>query len=117
MKVLIVDDEPLLLEIWVNMFSDLGWHVTTAPNGNAGRECLEAKDYDIVITDIRMPEGDGFVVLNSIREKSGVPPITYVSSGYIDEEQVVLESYAIERIIRKPFSFGEEQSYFREKFL
>ena len=60
-----------------------------------------------------MPDGDGFVVLDYLRDEAQRRVPTFVCSGYIDDEKTVLSPYAIERIIRKPFSFGDELEFFR----
>ncbi len=113
MKVLVVDDEKLLLEIWQNLFAMLEIETRVASGGHAALALLRQETFDLVITDVRMPDGDGFVVLEHLRKEAGRRVATFVCSGYIDDEKTVLSPYEIERIIRKPFSFGEELEYFR----
>ncbi|MEM7100064.1 MAG: response regulator [Pseudomonadota bacterium] len=112
LKLLIIDDEPLLLEIWKAVCGELNWECVIAGGGHAAIETLKQHEFDLVITDIRMPKGDGFVVLDYLHEH-GTNARIYVCSGYIDDETAALSRYNIQRIIRKPFSFAEELKYFR----
>ncbi|MEQ9452010.1 MAG: response regulator [Pseudomonadales bacterium] len=112
MHALIIDDEPLLLEIWLGLFDLLNWPVTTVEGGHAAVELLRKNTYDIVITDLKMRDGDGFLVLDYLQSMAQ-PPISIVCSGYIDDEKTILDAYKIERIIRKPFSLDAELEYFQ----
>ena len=60
-KVLLVDDEPLMLEVVADMLGDLGCEVMTANNGQEALEKLSAESrIEILITDINMPGMDGY---------------------------------------------------------
>lgn len=113
MNVLVVDDEEHLLDIWQNLFVMLDCEVTTASGGYEAIECLMRDEFPIVVTDVRMPEGDGFVVLDYLHTQQSNETKVFVCSGYIDDEETVLSAYTIERIIRKPFSFSIELEVFR----
>lgn len=64
--VLVVDDEPLVLEVTVSMLEDMGCDVVTAANGKGALDQLSADlRIEILITDVNMPNMDGFALAHS----------------------------------------------------
>ncbi|MBC8280651.1 MAG: response regulator transcription factor [Chloroflexi bacterium] len=86
-KILVVDDEPDHLAIVQRWLEDEGYEVVTATNGWDGLEALAENRPDLTITDIRMPQMDGFQFIKRIREISDghVMALTRMS----DEEDVM----------------------------
>ena len=58
-RVLVVDDEPAIVELVTTVLDDQGWRVDVAAGGRAALERLQQTRYDLVLSDVRMPEGDG----------------------------------------------------------
>ena len=58
-RVLVVDDEPAIVELVTSVLQDQGWRVDVAAGGRAALERLQETPYDLVLSDVRMPEGDG----------------------------------------------------------
>jgi signal transduction histidine kinase/CheY-like chemotaxis protein len=58
-RVLVVDDEPAIVELVTAVLDDQGWRVDVASGGRVALERLQQTDYDLVLSDVRMPEGDG----------------------------------------------------------
>ena len=56
---LVVDDEPAIVELVTTVLDDQGWRVDVASGGRAALERLQQTHYDLVLSDVRMPEGDG----------------------------------------------------------
>jgi two-component system NtrC family sensor kinase len=56
---LVVEDEPAVLDLVVALLSDTGWSVDVAAGGKTGLERVQARRYDLIVSDIRMPEGGG----------------------------------------------------------
>lgn len=69
-KVLVVDDDPVILEVIGEILRTNGYDVVAAPNGQAGINELDNDYYDLVLTDLMMPEIDGMEVLNNVVTKS-----------------------------------------------
>jgi len=68
-KVLVVDDEPDMVDILKHLLSNAGFDVSAA---YSGKECLEKvskADYDLIVLDIRMPQMDGWTTLRKMKEK------------------------------------------------
>jgi CheY-like chemotaxis protein len=56
---LVVEDEASVLDLVVTLLGERGWRVDVAPGGRAGFERVQRHRYDLIVSDIRMPEGDG----------------------------------------------------------
>jgi PAS domain S-box-containing protein len=56
---LVVEDEPAVLDLVVTMLSESGWQVDVAAGGKTGLERVYGRRYDLIVSDIRMPEGGG----------------------------------------------------------
>ena len=69
-KILILDDEPIVGDRLKTLLEKDGHRVEIFTNALDALRCLETKPFDIVISDIRMPEMDGIVVMNRILETS-----------------------------------------------
>ena len=101
-KIMIVDDEPEMLNLLEVLLKDLGYAVIAAKNG---REAVELADEDVhlIILDMIMPEMDGMTALRCIRQKR--PDVkVLVSSGYTSPDKLpILERIGIEGFVQKPF--------------
>lgn len=106
-RILIVDDDPTLLQALtatVN-FRMKSLVVDAAPSARAALDRLAGIKYDAIISDVRMPEMDGWVLLQEIRKiRSGVPVI--LMSGHLDISGVMAqrEAYAL---FQKPLDRGQ----------
>ena len=69
-EILIADDEPGVRESLAEVLRDAGYEVETASDGSAALRAIEAKDFAVVVTHIRMPGADGLAVLRRAREVS-----------------------------------------------
>ncbi len=56
---LVVEDEPSVLDLVVTLLSESGWRVDVASGGRAGLDSVQRRRYDLIVSDMRMPEGDG----------------------------------------------------------
>jgi len=69
-RILVIDDNPDILTLIVNILEQNDYEVTAAESGAAGLKELENNDYELVLTDLKMPEVDGMEVLSHLIEKS-----------------------------------------------
>ena len=58
-RILLVDDDPMVTQLLFDMLSLDGYQIDTAPNGITALEKVEARRYDLILTDLHMPELDG----------------------------------------------------------
>lgn len=77
-SILIVDDDAALGTAIEKKFSDMGYIVTSCRNGEDAITALETDAFDVVLTDLHMPEKDGFDVLSKVRETQQAHVPAYV---------------------------------------
>jgi DNA-binding NtrC family response regulator len=68
-RILVIDDDPVILDLIAEILKTNGYEVVVAPDGEAGIKELHNDFYDIVLTDLVMPNGDGMDVLNHVVTK------------------------------------------------
>jgi len=104
-KILVIDDEKRMCDSIKVLLSNIGYEVDTAENGRTGIERLKSEHYGLVITDLMMPELDGFAVMKYIKENCS-NTLIIVITGYASVESAVraIRSGAYDYIL-KPFDF------------
>jgi signal transduction histidine kinase len=102
-RILIVDDEPQILQLCRQILTREGYQIQTAGSGEAGIACLEAESFDLLVVDIRMPDVDGLTVLRRARDLD--PDLTaVVITGYATLNRAIAALHAGARgFIFKPF--------------
>lgn len=104
-KLLIVDDDPDLLELLKNCMKDK-YEIDTGWNGTMAIHFLEQKRYSLVLLDVMLPGEDGFFVLKKIREKYAVPVIL-LTAKTSQSDKVNGLSIGADDYITKPFDIKE----------
>jgi len=89
-KILFVEDNDDAREQTVKMFQNLFGIVETAPDGNIALEKFKNNKYDIIFTDINMPNLDGISFIKKIREENELTPVIILSA--YDDKTYMLES-------------------------
>lgn len=104
-KILICDDDPLLLDLVSFRLGLDGYEVTTFDNGLDAVEALEEQDFDVVILDSMMPGLDGFEVLSQIRQCSSTSstPVVMLSARSSQDAIVGALRAGANDYIVKPF--------------
>jgi len=69
-KILIVDDDPKILEVIADIIREGSYTVDTASNGTKAIRSIDAEFYDLVITDLKMPKVDGMMILRHVVDRS-----------------------------------------------
>ena len=78
-RILVVDDDPNLLDLLVDTLSTIGYRVTGAPGGVEALENLKKQPFDLMITDIKMPDVDGLQLLKKVRRHYSRMPVLFVT--------------------------------------
>lgn len=113
-KILVVDDEELLGDVWTDIFKMLGHEILVANSVSAAIKLIQSHRIRLLLTDLRMPNADGIALLDYVAQEIDYPIPTFVCSGYLEPDRGKLERFTIHRIIPKPFNVKEELEYFRE---
>ena len=99
-NVLIIDDEKSILRVLTIVLTNLGFNVETAADGLEGIKKFDECNFDVVITDIRMPALDGNCVAKHIRnsERRSTPVIGISGTPWL------LEDGDFDAVLSKPAS-------------
>lgn len=105
-KVLIVDDNPDILEMVSELLAANGFQPLTASSGNEALEKVESESPDLILLDINMPDMDGWSVLRELKERKKAPPIKVImltATVDIGTDIFGLQDLVFD-YIRKPFT-------------
>ena len=108
MKVLVAEDEPMLLKTIELKLKKEGYEVIPCIDGREAIAKIEGSEPDMVITDIMMPFISGLEIVSIIRQKLNKKiPIIILSA--MEQEKVVMEAFelGVDDYITKPFSLNE----------
>jgi two-component system, OmpR family, alkaline phosphatase synthesis response regulator PhoP len=102
-KILLVDDEPEILEICRDYLKASGYEVVTAKDGAQGLSAFRRERPDLIVLDLMMPEMDGLDLCRAIRRESNVPIIMLTARVEETDKLIGLELGA-DDYMTKPFS-------------
>lgn len=102
-SILVVDDEPDLREILSDEFSLDGAKVSEAPNGKEALKKCEAEAFDVVVSDLRMPGGDGVVLARELKARHSEKPLVFLMTGFADLTAEEAYEIGVEGFFSKPF--------------
>lgn len=105
-KVLVVDDEKLIVKGIKFSLEQDQMEVDCAYDGEEAVECARNKEYDIILLDLMLPKLDGYEVCQQIREFSDVPIIMLTAKGD-DMDKILGLEYGADDYITKPFNILE----------
>jgi len=106
MFILIVDDDPQIVNFLKRGLIYEGYSVDTASDGTEALAKAREREPDLVILDIMMPKLDGMEVSNRLRQGSDVPILMLTAKGTVNDKVAGLESGADDYLV-KPFAFDE----------
>jgi DNA-binding response OmpR family regulator len=106
-KVLVIEDEPGIVDFLSRGLETYGFDVESAADGVAGTERAVGEPFDLVVLDMMLPLRSGLEVLGQVREaKPGLPVIILTARGEIEDRVTGLDAGAID-YLTKPFSLSE----------
>jgi two-component system KDP operon response regulator KdpE len=105
-RILIVDDEPRILNFLTTKLHTSGYEVITANNGVSAIEQAQAQEPDLIVLDVVMPRMDGFQTLKELRTFSSVPVI-FLSARGTDVDRIKGLGLGADDYLAKPFSPDE----------
>ncbi len=108
-SILVVDDEPVIVNLLEAFFTRKGFSVITAESGNEALAKLKEKDVELIITDIKMPEMDGKRFYNEIRNNKPelLNKLLFITGDTLNSETRAFLKEFNGCYLRKPFSFDE----------
>ena len=108
MRILVLDDDPILTMVLADHLADRGHSVVPAYNGRLGLLFCEQKHFDLIVIDFVLPEMDGIEVLQRLRQKNRDSRAVIITGfpELLEEEAARLVGLDVEAVIEKPFDFA-----------
>lgn len=106
-SILVVDDEPELRDLMMRVLKRGGHRVTCAGNGVEASRAMASERFDVVVTDVIMPEKDGIQVINELRRKyPDVRIIAMSGGGHVSRDQYlkIAKGLGAHALLEKPFA-------------
>lgn len=100
---LVVDDDDSLRETLVFEFELRGFRVLSAASGNEGFRIVQNEKVDLVISDIRMPDGTGIDLLRNIKDRDSRIPVIIFITAFTDLTPEEAFEMGVEAVLSKPF--------------
>lgn len=107
MKLLVVEDEPRMLELLRRGLSEEGHTGSCAVDGSEGLQMVQDHDFDVVILDVMMPKMDGFELARSMRVENNPTPVLMLTARDSVPDIVHGLDLGADDYMTKPFSFDE----------
>jgi len=104
MKILIVDDDPEVNAVLELMLTKMGHQVTAVTQGKEAIARFGQDSYDLVITDVFMPDVSGWEVVEAVKQKSPETPVVLSTAWGLQLDHEQIDRSGINGIINKPFS-------------
>ena len=114
-RILLVDDEPLILKGLKYSLEKEGYETESAQDGEEALERFFAGNFDMVLLDVMLPGLDGIEVCQRIREQSNVPIIMVTAKGE-DMDKILGLEYGADDYMTKPFNILEVKARIKSIF-
>lgn len=106
-KILIIDDEKSILDLLKVVFKKEGYQVATVLSASKALELIKEENFDLVLSDIKLPEMNGLEILKLIKEKNPELPVVMMTAyGTIKQAVEALKAGALDYVL-KPFDVEE----------
>jgi DNA-binding NtrC family response regulator len=104
--ILVVDDEALFAKAVVRHLGKAGYHCVTATTLAAATRALEEMEPDVILLDMRLPDGSGLDFLQRLRARSSVPVIVMTAYGEVEDAVAAMKCQASD-YLKKPLDLTE----------
>jgi DNA-binding NtrC family response regulator len=102
-RILVIDDEPGIRETLVHLLRALGFEVAEADGGCAGLASLAERPVDLVLTDLGMPDMNGWDVARAVKARSSRVPVVLVTGWGDDDPAPGADHSLVAAVLSKPF--------------
>ncbi len=103
-RILVIDDEEYILDIVEEILTDQGHKVTSSGSAENGLEIFKKENFDIVITDLGMPEMSGWEVAERIKKYNPKTPVILLTGWALNLEPEKIKENGVDFVLQKPFT-------------
>jgi two-component system, OmpR family, response regulator len=107
MRVLIVEDEPKVVQMLLKGFTEAGFNAESSMNGDEALQLALSEEYDLLIVDVMLPGRDGFSLVEELRKQDRDMPVLFLSAKRSTEDRIEGLQRGGDDYVVKPFSFSE----------
>jgi len=107
MKLLIVEDDQQLQQMFIRILSKHGYSAVGVSNGQLALDALDKDYFDLIITDIMMPEMDGFELVQQLRDVGNTIPILMITAKDAFDDMSLGFRYGVDDYMVKPININE----------
>jgi signal transduction histidine kinase len=104
LSVLLVEDNALTLRVMSRLFRDFGYDVTPAQDVLAAKSAAQAKKFDVVVSDLGLPDGSGLELMRELRDRFGLRGIALSGYGQAEDVNESRQAGFVEHLV-KPIDF------------
>jgi len=106
-RILVVDDELLIRDLLYDFFSSQGWDIVVADGGQKAVQYLRNQQFDLVLTDLKMPDMDGLDLTGKIRSLYRDLPVIIMTGFPSFDSAVAALRNKVEDYVVKPFNINQ----------
>ena len=108
-RVLLIEDEPNIIEAIRFILSRDGWRVDTHADGSSAVEAVRSRSPDLIILDVMLPNRSGYDILNDLRSDEATRdlPVLMLTARGQKKDRELAEKLGASRFMTKPFSNGD----------
>ena len=114
-SILVVDDELLIRDLLYDFFTSQGWDISVAEDGEKALQIMKARKFDLVLTDIKMPEMDGLTLTSHVKQTNPNLPILLMTGFPSVDTAVEALRNKVDDYIIKPFNINQLYKLIEEK--
>jgi signal transduction histidine kinase len=104
LSVLLVEDNALTLRVMSRLFKDFGYDVTPAQDVSAAKTAAQKKKFDVVVSDLGLPDGSGLELMRELRDRFGLRGIALSGYGQLQDVHESRQAGFVEHLV-KPIDF------------
>lgn len=105
-RILLVEDEAHIVRALSPALQTEGYDITSVATGDAAMAALAGEGFDLILLDLGLPDMDGKLVIQRVREWSEVP-IIVLSARHLEDEKIAAFDLGADDYVNKPFAMGE----------
>jgi PAS domain S-box-containing protein len=103
LKILAIDDQKIIRDLLESILLGLGHSIKVASSGKDGLELFQRDGFDLVITDLGMPEMSGWEVSQRVKEIRKETPVVMITGWGVSFEQEKIKEFGVDYLLPKPF--------------
>jgi CheY-like chemotaxis protein/putative methionine-R-sulfoxide reductase with GAF domain len=112
-RVLIVDDQPIITDLLVDILKRMGYNSEVAWGGKDGLKIFAKDGFDLVITDLSMPDVSGWEVSKLVKKQNPSVPVILITGWGVEPDSYKVKGSGVDFIINKPFQIDQLEKIIR----